>query len=244
LSPSYAPTELKRRLKPALDELEEKGFLEPLLADERYSYLRKGQWRVLFIRGPYGRDDVPVEAVTEAATLIAALIERGVAVRAANDLVAKGVLSRIRTKIEVYDWLVQNEDKRVAKNPAGYLVASIRADYEAPSEYASKASKAARHEEERRTAEAERRRKAEEEATAKAQTAKESALRARWESLTTGQREAISTKVRTEHPGLKRWKAMLEPLCLAELERLLAASEPIPSVAAQATLFAEERVRA
>jgi hypothetical protein len=244
LSPSYAPTELKRRLKPALDELEEKGFLEPLLAEERYSYLRKGQWRVLFIRGPYGRDDAPVEAVSEVAAMVAALTERGVTPRVANDLVARGVLSRIRTKVEVYDWLIQNEDKRVAKNPAGYLVASIRADYEAPSEYASKAAKAARHEAERRVAEAERRRKAEEEAAAKAQTAKDLALRARLESLTAGQREAISAKVRTEHPGLKRWKAMLEPLCLAELERLVANGEAIPSIAAQATLFADELVRA
>ena len=35
MSASYAPTELKRRLRPALDELEEKGFLEPLSTDER-----------------------------------------------------------------------------------------------------------------------------------------------------------------------------------------------------------------
>ena len=30
MSRSYAPTELKRRLKPALEELEQHGFLEPL----------------------------------------------------------------------------------------------------------------------------------------------------------------------------------------------------------------------
>ena len=176
--------------------------------------------------------------------MVAALTERGVTTRAANDLVARGVLSRIRTKIEVYDWLVQNEDKRVAKNPAGYLVASIRADYEAPSEYAAKAAKAARHEAERRVAEAERRRKAEEEAAAKAQRPRIRRSRPGGNALTAGQREAISAKVRTEHPGLKRWKAMLEPLCLAELERLLANGEAIPSIAAQATLFADELVRA
>ena len=36
MSRSYAPTELKRRLKPALEELEELGFLEPLTPEERY----------------------------------------------------------------------------------------------------------------------------------------------------------------------------------------------------------------
>ena len=30
MSRSYAPTELKRRLRPALEELEALGFLEPL----------------------------------------------------------------------------------------------------------------------------------------------------------------------------------------------------------------------
>src|SRR5262249_9546001 len=51
LSRSYAPTELKRRLKPALDEMEQLGFLEPLAPDERYSYVKRGCWRIIFIRG-------------------------------------------------------------------------------------------------------------------------------------------------------------------------------------------------
>ena len=51
LSRSYAPTELKRRLKPALEEMEQLGFLEPLSAEERYSYVKRGCWRIIFIRG-------------------------------------------------------------------------------------------------------------------------------------------------------------------------------------------------
>ena len=50
LSRSYAPTELKRRLKPALEELEQLGFLEPLGPEERYSYVKRGCWRIIFIR--------------------------------------------------------------------------------------------------------------------------------------------------------------------------------------------------
>jgi hypothetical protein len=236
MSQSYAPTELKRRLRPALDELEERGFLEPLAPEERYAQLRKGQWRILFIRGPYARDDGPC-AEPEAGALVEALRTRGVAPRAAADLVAHAAAGRVRTKIEVFDWLVQNEDRRVARNPAGYLVASIRADYEAPGEYAAKAARAAAHEAARRAAEAERRRRAEEEAAHRAQAAREAALKARWEALTPAQREAVAQRVRAEHPGLRRWKAMLLPLCLAELERLAAAGEPIPSAPAQATLF-------
>src|ERR1700761_6280283 len=61
MSRSYAPTELKRRLKPALEELEQHGFIEPLTPEERYSYVKRGCWRIIFIRGQ------PSEAGTEPA---------------------------------------------------------------------------------------------------------------------------------------------------------------------------------
>src|SRR5436305_1669293 len=51
LSRSYAPTELKRRLKPALEELERLVFLEPLNPEERYCYVKRGTWRIILIRG-------------------------------------------------------------------------------------------------------------------------------------------------------------------------------------------------
>lgn len=235
LSKTYAPTELKRRLRPALDELEEKGFLEPLAPEERYSFQGKGQWRVLFIQGPYHRDDASAEA---ASVLIEELIARGVNPRVANDLVNRCAHSRIRTKLEVFDWLVEHEDRRVARNKAGYLVSSIRADYATPNGYAAKAAAAAQREAERRAAEAERRKKAEEEALQRTQAAREASLRKRWYALAPAQRESIMARVKAEHPGLKRWKAMLEPLCLAELERLIQSGEPIPSTIEQGSLFA------
>jgi hypothetical protein len=250
LSRSYKPTELKRRLKPAIDELEEKGFLEPLGADERYAFRGKGQWRVLFIRGPRGRDDLAAaEPAAESAALVEALTERGVSAKAAATLVDAHAPGRIRAKLEVFDWLVENEDARVAKNPAGYLVASIRDDYipphgyrgapptaaaaSAPAAAARPASKAARSA--ARKAEAADRQRAEAEAAAR-----ESELRQAWGSLTDAQREAITARVKSEHPKLRRWKSMLEPLCLAELDRLLASGESIPAAAAQASLFPDD----
>src|ERR1700761_9597705 len=47
LSRTYAPTELKRKLKPALEELERHGFLEPLEPEERYSRMARGTGRVI-----------------------------------------------------------------------------------------------------------------------------------------------------------------------------------------------------
>src|SRR5262249_22916529 len=139
LSRSYAPTELKRRLKPALEELEGLGFLEPLSAGERYSYIARGQWRNIQIpgrpaaAGPAPREEGPRPG--EGLALVEALMARGVAMKAAAELVANHRAGRIQTKLEVFDWLVRNQDKRVGKNPAGYLVASIRSDYQAPNDF-------------------------------------------------------------------------------------------------------------
>jgi hypothetical protein len=237
MSRSYKPTELKRRLRPALDELEEKGFLVPLPPEERYSFQSKGQWRVLFLRGPHGRDEPA--AAEPAAALVAALTERGVAAKTAAELVAAHVGGRVRTKIEVFDWLVANEDRRVAKNASGYLVTSIKSDYEAPGEYAAKAAAAERREAQRQAAEAARRQQAREQAAAREAAAREAALKARWDALPAPRRDAIIARVKADNPGLRRWKAMLLPLCLAELDRTEPDAQPNPRTPAQASLFPE-----
>lgn len=217
LSRSYAPTELKRRLKPALEELEELGFLEPLNAEERYSYIARGQWRIILIRarpahfGPSPDEEVPA--------LVEALTARGVTSKSAAELVGAHPAGRIQTKLEVFDWLVRNQDKRVGKNAAGYLVASIRSDYQVPSDF-TPADVAARTAAARRAAEeAERKRKERERDEAAQAQAREAALRTRWEQLPEAEREAILAHVKAENPGLGRWKKMLEPLCLGEMER-------------------------
>jgi hypothetical protein len=238
MSKTYPPTEMKRRLRPALVELEERGFLEPLGNEERYSHQGKGQWRIVFLRGPYGRSDHDAEPDPAASELIRLLTDRGVAERVAAKLVSKAKPGRIRVKVEVFDWLVENKDRRVAKNRAGYLVSSIRADYEEPSEYAARSEAAARFEAQRRALEAERRKKAEEEAAARAAAAREAALRAEWDALEQGQRDALMAQIKAEHPALKRWKSMLMPLCLDELDRLIQSGEAVPTMAAQKNLFA------
>ena len=139
LSRSYAPTELKRRLKPALEEMEQLGFLEPLSVEERYSYVKRGCWRIIFIRGC--RATAEAENPSCSGRTAANPARRGPQsceglparpLRNSSTLTPAG---RIRTKIEVFDWLLRNEDKRVGKNPAGYLVASIRSDYQVPGDY-------------------------------------------------------------------------------------------------------------
>ena len=116
---------------------------------------------------------------------------------------------------------MRNHDKRVGKNPAGYLVASIRSDYQVPGDFApaDAAARTAAARQVAEEAERERRRRAREEADRA--KAREVDLRAQWENLPAAARDAILAQVKAENPGLTRWKKMLEPLCLSELERRL-----------------------
>jgi hypothetical protein len=230
LSRTYAPTELKRRLKPALEELEQLGFLEPLSPEERYSYVRRGCWRIMFIRGcctTTEPQDPTTQRESQPAELIEALKARGVTRKIAQELVDIHPPSRIRTKLEVFDWLLRNADKRVGKNPAGYLVASIRSDYQVPSDFQSQASTSKMACRDGRQPKADLVRsqivqQQSDEAQAQRDKAREAKLRAAWEQLTETERESILTAVKADNPGLGRWKKMLEPLCLAVLETRLA----------------------
>ena len=67
--------------------------------------------------------------------------------------------------------------------------------------------------------EVERRRKRQARDEADRAKARDAELRTRWEALPDAEREAILAQVKAENPGLSRWKKMLEPLCLVELER-------------------------
>lgn len=232
LSRSYAPTELKRKLKPALEELEQLGFLEPLSAEERYSYVKRGCWRIILIRGCAAHTDTAPAA--PAAELVESLTARGVTPKIAAELVESHPATRIRTKLEVFDWLQRNEDKRVGRNPAGYLVASIRADYQAPGDFQNAGAKAKAREAEQQAEEAKRREKKQARQAELRAEARQAELRAAWERLPEAERDAILAAVKAENPGLSRWKKMLEPLCLAALEARLAAPRE-----AQQTLFPE-----
>jgi hypothetical protein len=234
LSRSYAPTELKRRLKPALEEMEQLGFLEPLTVEERYCYVSRGCWRIIFIRGRRATVDAENPAAREEqqpAQLVEALKVRGVTSKTAQELVDAHSAGRIRTKMEVFDWLLRNEDKRVGKNPAGYLVASIRSDYQVPGDYRCSSSgvkstggSAFSKDGLLRSRQAQQRHG--EETQAQRDKVHEAKLRAAWDRLPEAERDTILATVKSQNPGLGRWKNMLEPLCLSMLETRLTEHNP------------------
>ena len=97
----------------------------------------------------------------------------------------------IAAKIDVFDWLVEKRDRRVARNPAGYLVESIKNDYAAPKGFVPGAERRRRREaEEARDPHAAegRRRRREQDAAEKAER---EAIAAYWEGLTPRQQAEL-----------------------------------------------------
>ena len=129
VSRNYDVAQLKRQLTRAIEELEERGYLEPMRPDERFLRIRQGEWEVIFVRAAKPRAKA---ASHEPAGLEAQLIQRGVTRSTAVQLAGSHPAEKVRTKLEVFDQLVAQRDARISKNPAGYLVESIRKDYERP----------------------------------------------------------------------------------------------------------------
>jgi hypothetical protein len=195
LSRSYADSgKIKEKLRPAIDELEERGFLEPMSREERYAKLSRGEWRISLVQK--GMKALPEKPrPTGPNELERALIERGVTAATAAELLLGHPEDRIRAKLEVFDWLMGKKDRRVQKSPAGYLVESIRDDYATPKGFESKADR-----DKRLQAEAERQQRAEEaklraaaEQKAREQ-AEEARIRSYYDSLAPEAQEQLRTE--------------------------------------------------
>ena len=230
-------TQIARKLQPAIRELEDVGFLEPLGEGARFPKSGK-DWSIRLIQKnatPDPRSLLPEssQAPAEEPGLVPQLAERGVTRSKAAELVERHPAAVIESKIEVFDWLVQKQDKRVAKNPAGFLVKSVEDDYATPKGFVSKAERQRQEEackaSEREKAE-ERRRHQEEEARERA--AKQAAT-AYWESLTPEQQaeldaasmaDADPAMLALEHGALKRLGQQLHRD--AYIRRLLENQEP------------------
>lgn len=200
---------LKEKLQPALEELESIGFLEPMRRDDRYRKVAPGKWTITLKR----RADLKVEVEdAEADTALLGpeptkheqdLIGRGVTPATAAELVLSYTAERIQSKIEVFDWLMSRQDKRVSKSPGGYLVEAIRKDYAAPRGFVSKAEQERRlaiQEEQRRKVEAAKER-SEREQQAKFE-AEQARIQSHWNSLSPRQQEKLQTDAMTE-PSLR-----------------------------------------
>ena len=177
-------TQLARKLQPAIRELEEKGFLEPLGFDERFQKLSPRRWRIVFVRQARVAEVKPPAPTPPVSAMVAELTARGVTASTAEELVAAFPEVRVRAKLEILDWLLDHKDRRAMHSPAGFLVQSIRADYAPPEGFESRVDRA-----QRLAAERDRARQAEEVRRLRAaeerghELAKQAQIWSYWESL-------------------------------------------------------------
>jgi hypothetical protein len=132
LSRSYDMAGMKRKLLPGIEELEERGFIRLAPTTGRFAKLRRGQWTVVFQRA--GNEMNTGDAAATGSPLAVKLVERGVTAKAAESIVAKFPPDRVAVHIAIFDRLMKNRDAKVSRNPAGYLVSSIKDNYAAPKE--------------------------------------------------------------------------------------------------------------
>jgi hypothetical protein len=205
------PAHLKRKLLPAIAELETVGFLEPLADDERFPKEGRNRKIRLIRRGQYEdiargeREITPARREGPKAKgreippgtneLEQALIARGVTPVVAAGLAGSHPDGHIRERIEIFDWLSEKKDKRVSKNPGGYLAESIRKGYVPPKGFESRTAR-----EEKQADELERKRQVEEarRRTEAAERAREEAEQLRvgayLDALTPEEREALQAE--------------------------------------------------
>ena len=140
---------IKEKLQPAIEELEAIEFLEPMKREDRYE--KQGGGWVIRLRQSSSRPAlIPIPTTLSQANSVssvpgdgqvAELITRGVSESVAEAIVEAFGPELVAAKIDVHDWLTSRDDRRVRKSPSGYLVESIRKNYEPPKGYLSGASK-------------------------------------------------------------------------------------------------------
>ncbi len=139
---------IKEKLSDALEELESRGFLKPLSREERYFKTDHG-WKIRMVDGRCVASTLPAPTPeTAPSPLTAELIRQGVHKDTAAELVRRHPAEIIGLKLEVFAWMVGKKDKRIEKNPAGYLVTSIEKDYVTPKGFVSKAEQRRRKQQE------------------------------------------------------------------------------------------------
>lgn len=141
----YKPSKLKLKLKPALAELESAGFIKPATAEERYlPGTGRGQWTIVFEREERKTLPKPLSGSKNERTvnrqLVKELTDRGVTPMVAHGLVEDKSIGedRIRQKMELLDWYLEECPKEAPGKPAGWLVKAIRDDYTPPKGFRTK----------------------------------------------------------------------------------------------------------
>lgn len=128
LSKNYSNSELKRKLLPAVKELEEQKFLAPLPENERFVQVRTGVWTAVFVKASRKVAVLSQDAVAHDG-LVKQLVNRGITKRSAQKLVEHHAEGTIREKIRMFDAQKNRGGEGAIRNRAGWLYSAIVHDY-------------------------------------------------------------------------------------------------------------------
>lgn len=202
LSRNYDAANIKRKLRPAIRELEAKGFLKAMPETERFVKISSGEWLIRFEAAAVEPVETQSLAPSTGDALIHALVERGVTQNTAAHLSRSYSEDRIKTQLEVFDWMLGQKDPKMARNPAGFLIASIKGEYTPPKGFVSKGDA------EKRAQQAETRKRKEEERKARALAREEERKRSQaqlcetfWASLSQDERNRLQGEA-LEHASI------------------------------------------
>ena len=137
LSRSYDTGQLKRKLLPAIVELEESGYLRGSEPESRFVRIKQGVWHVVLIKGK-------AEPRDNSNPLVDSLVRHGVNRATAERLAAEHPTERIEHHVQVLDWVLKQPNIENPTSPAGYLVQSIRQAYDPPAGFGKTVGKMAR----------------------------------------------------------------------------------------------------
>ena len=134
LSRSHNVAQIKRALGPAIERLEQHGFLKPLPKKERFVKVRVGEWKAIFEKmSPQSGLPmaVPVVSVQEGR-----LIDLGVSPGVSAQLVENYPSEVIERKIDEINFLTAR-GKGPKVNPGAWLAKSIKEAWDPPPDYQS-----------------------------------------------------------------------------------------------------------
>lgn len=204
LARTYDAAGLKRKLRPGIAELEQRGYLQPRPESDRFHKLCSGEWSVVFEKATAKpTTHAPDSADTEA--LAAALAARGVTPATARKTARRFPPEQIEAQLEVFDWLVARQDPKVSRNPPGFLMRAIQDGYGPPRDFVSRALRTQREQEaaacQRR---AEESRRARETQAAAQETARQIAVAQFWQSLSREEKARLETEALAQASALQR----------------------------------------
>ena len=124
LSRRYEAHEIRRKLTPAIQELQAIGFLADSPLKAIFRRTKPGIWQIVLRKSSKVPERKPAQSRWESE-----LTSRGISRNIARKLAEEFSPEYLAEKIGIHDTLVRNQDPRICRNPAGFLAASIRDDY-------------------------------------------------------------------------------------------------------------------